>query len=310
MSGPGTSERTRPARTLPGLLTLLVLAAVPLACGSPNKPPTPAKATAARTPEFSVSSTFSLPGPPTAGAPGAPTPSQGAVPRPSDQPLQGRTIVLDPGHDGGNAAAPDAINRQVDAGGFQKACDTVGAQTNGAGAYSEHAFTFDVVTRMTAVLRGRGATVVLTRRDDTGVGPCVDQRAAIGNTAANGGPADVALSVHADGGPPSGRGFHVIRPGELPGRNDAIIADSRSLAMAVHAAMLTVAEPPANYIGADGYDVRTDLGGLNLSTVPKVFVECGNMRNAVDAARLVDPAYRQQLAVALSNALADYLFGR
>jgi N-acetylmuramoyl-L-alanine amidase len=302
-------RRVRPLRSLPGLLGLLVLAAVPLACGSADKAPTPAKATAARTPEFSVSSTFSLPGLPTVGAPAAPTPSHGVVPRPSERPLQGRTIVLDAGHNGGNAAAPDAINRQVDAGGFQKACDTVGAQTNGTG-YAEHAFTFDVVTRMTAVLRARGATVVLTRRDDTGVGPCVDQRAAIGNTALNGGPADVALSVHADGGPASGRGFHVIRPGDLPGRNDGIIADSRSLSLAVHAAMLSVNEPPANYIGTDGYDVRTDLGGLNLSTVPKVFVECGNMRNAIDAARLVDPVYRQQLAVALSDGLDDYLFGR
>ena len=43
--------------------------------------------------------------------------------------------------------------------------------------------------------------------------------------------------------------------------------------------------PYSNYIG-DGtaLDVRSDLGGLNLSTVPKVFIECGNMRNATDAA--------------------------
>jgi N-acetylmuramoyl-L-alanine amidase len=222
--------------------------------------------------------------------------------------------VLDPGHNGANAADPEAINRQVDAGGFRKACDTVGAETTtragGPAPYSEHAFTFDVATRMTAVLRSRGATVVLTRRDDTGVGPCVDRRAGIGNTAAAGGPADVALSLHADGGPASGRGFHVIRPGALPGRNDGIVADSQSLSRAVHAAMLRVNEPPATYIGSDGYDVRTDLGGLNLSTVPKVFVEAGNMRNATDAARLVDPAYRQQLAVALSDGLDDYLFGR
>jgi len=32
--------------------------------------------------------------------------------------------------------------------------------------------------------------------------------------------------------------------------------------------------------GKDGIDVRNDLGGLNWSTIPKVFIETGNMRNA------------------------------
>jgi N-acetylmuramoyl-L-alanine amidase len=298
-------------------LGLLVVLLAPLAaCGSGDGGSTRVGATATRTPEFSVSSTFSLPTLPTVGATAAPAPGKGATPRPSERPLQGRTIVLDPGHNGGNAGDPAAINRQVDAGGFRKACDTAGAETGAVGgagttSYPEHAFTFDVATRMAAILRSRGATVVLTRGDDTGVGPCIDRRAAIGNTAGPGGaPADVALSIHADGGPAGGRGFHVIRPGALPGRNDAILADSRSLSQEVHAAMLRVNQPPASYIGTDGYDVRTDLGGLNLSTVPKVFVECANMRNKTDAARLVDPVFRQQLAVALSDGLGDYLFGR
>ena len=46
-----------------------------------------------------------------------------------------------------------------------------------------------------------GATVVLTRTSNTGVGPCVTERAAIGNRAR----ADAAISIHADGGPPGGR---------------------------------------------------------------------------------------------------------
>ena len=37
--------------------------------------------------------------------------------------------------------------------------------------------------------------------------------------------------------------------------------------------------PYSDYLGEEGIDVRTDLGGLNLSTVPKVFLEVGNMRN-------------------------------
>ena len=66
-------------------------------------------------------------------------------------------------------------------------------------------------------------------------------------------------------------------------------------------------EPYADYIGRDGLDVRTDLGGLNLSTVPKVFVETGNMRNTGDAARLESAAYRQREAVALGRGLETFL---
>jgi N-acetylmuramoyl-L-alanine amidase len=288
------------------LVPLLVLAAA--ACGTDTPSRTSAGTTATRTPEFSVSSTFSLPTLPTVGSggPQAPPATPTTLPsaRPSDQPLAGKTILVDPGHNGGNASHPGAINRKVDAGGFLKECDTTGTATDAG--YAEHAFTFDVAQRLAVLLRARGARVVLTRTTDTGVGPCVDQRAAAGNNA----PADAALSVHADGGPTSGKGFHVIRPGLLPGRNDATVGPSESLADDVHDAMLSTGEPPSTYIGSNGFDVRTDLGGLNLSTVPKVFVECGNMRNADDARRLTDPAWRQRVAQALADGMTSYLFGR
>ena len=50
-----------------------------------------------------------------------------------------------------------------------------------------------------------GARVVLTRTSDTGWGPCITERAAIANRAH----ADAAISIHADGGPATGRGYHV-----------------------------------------------------------------------------------------------------
>ena len=67
--------------------------------------------------------------------------------------------------------------------------------------------------------------------------------------------------------------------------------------------------PPATYVGRDGLDVRTDLGGLNLSTVPKVFIESGNMHNATDAALLESPAFRQRAADALAHGLETFLLG-
>ncbi|CAO5168304.1 N-acetylmuramoyl-L-alanine amidase Rv3717 [Frankia sp. AiPs1] len=222
------------------------------------------------------------------------------------QSLGGRVIVLDAGHNGGNSGDPAAINRQVPAGGISKECDTVGAQTDAG--YPEHAFTFDVTQRAAAILRSRGATVRLTRTSDTGVGPCVDERAKIGNDLR----ADAVVSIHADGGPATGRGFHVIAPALSPDRtNEAILAPSAELATTLRAAFgRATGQPLADYLGQQGMTIRSDLGGLNLSRVPKVFLECGNMRNPIDAAELVDPAWRARAANGLADGVSTFLSAR
>ncbi|MCK9900822.1 cell wall hydrolase [Parafrankia colletiae] len=234
---------------------------------------------------------------------GARRPAAGVTAEADPRALAGRTVVIDPGHNGGNSADPRAINRLVDAGGFRKECDTVGAETTDG--YAEHAFTFDVAVRAAEELRARGATVILTRNDDQGVGPCVDERARIGNEAG----ADAVVSLHADGGPPQGSGFHVIAPAASPdGGNDGILPASGRLANLLREAFgSATGQPPADYLGEDGITVRADLGGLNLSRVPKVFLECGNMRNPGDAARISDPAWRQQAAAGLVQGLVAFL---
>jgi N-acetylmuramoyl-L-alanine amidase len=209
-------------------------------------------------------------------------------------PLLGKTIAVDPGHNGANWAHPAAINRLVDAGGFRKACDTTGTSTSDG--YSEAAYTFDVATRLARILRHAGAHVVLTRTTNDGVGPCIDERAAIGNRVH----ADAAISIHADGGPPSGRGFDVIYRPNAPA--------SHTLAVAVRKSFVAITgEPYSSYIGRNGLQVRTDLGGLNLSAVPKVLIETANMRNVDDARRLESAAYRQRVALALARGLESFL---
>ncbi len=61
----------------------------------------------------------------------------------------------------------------------------------------------------------------MTRQNNDGVGPCVTTRAAIINSAH----ADVAVDIHADGGPVSGRGFAVLEP-VADGPNSGVIASS------------------------------------------------------------------------------------
>jgi N-acetylmuramoyl-L-alanine amidase len=216
--------------------------------------------------------------------------------------LAGVTIAIDPGHNGGNAANPTKINRSVNAGTLRKACDTVGAAT--PRGYTEAAHNLDVALRLTRILRASGARVVLTRRTNRGWGPCITERAAIGNRAR----ADAAVSIHADGGPASGRGFHVIHPPSIRGLTDDIAAESQRLALAVRAAYARATRMPySNYTGRAGLARRRDLGGLNLSDVPKVFLEAGNMRNATDARLLSSARFRQLEARALADALAVFL---
>jgi N-acetylmuramoyl-L-alanine amidase len=219
--------------------------------------------------------------------------------------VAGKVIALDPGHNGANYKHPDEINKEVDAITVRKPCDTTGTATNSG--YSESAYTFDVATRMKALLTAAGAQVVMTRPDDNGVGPCITERAAIGNNAH----ATVALSIHADGGPASGRGFHVIEPALVEGHTEPILEPSRRLGLDLRAAYQAgTGMPRSTYIGQDGIDVRNDLGGLNWSTVPKVFIETGNMRNATDASLLTSAAFRQKVAVSLCQGLADFLAGK
>jgi N-acetylmuramoyl-L-alanine amidase len=142
---------------------------------------------------------------------------------------------------------------------------------------------------------------------NTGWGPCITERAAIGNRVH----ASAAISIHADGGPANGRGFHVIYPPSIAGLTDDIAASSYRLALDVRNRFAVgTGMPYSTYLGNAGLDVRSDLGGLNLSDVPKVFIETGNMRNAEDAALLGSPSFRQREAEALAMALQHFLEGR
>jgi N-acetylmuramoyl-L-alanine amidase len=220
-------------------------------------------------------------------------------------PLAGRTITVDPGHNGGNFTHPQQIARLVPDGNGYKECDTTG--TAAPDGYRETDFNWSVGEHLKALLQAAGAMVVMTRSSNTGVGPCVNERAAIGNRAHS----DAAISIHADGGPPDGSGFAILIPAPIPGGSDrAIIAPSRRLGVDLRGALLGIGLHTSTYDGVDGLAPRTDLGGLNLSRVPKVFVEVANMQNRPDEAPMERPAYRQRVAEALLRGLESFLARR
>jgi len=79
----------------------------------------------------------------------------------------------------------------------------------------------------------------------------------------------------------------------------------------VHAMMLRdTAIRVSDYYGRNGYISRNDLAGLNLTTMPKVLLECGNMHNAAEAALLVRPGVQRTIAAALAAAITRFLAGR
>ncbi|MEU3658754.1 N-acetylmuramoyl-L-alanine amidase [Streptomyces sp. NPDC032940] len=237
------------------------------------------------------------------------TPGASASAAPGSGPLKGKVVVIDPGHNTGNFQHTSEINRQVDIGTNRKECDTTGTATNAG--WPEAKFTLDVAHRLRTLLEAQGATVKLTHDGDRPYGPCVDERARIGNEAR----ADAAISIHADGAGTGNRGFHVILPGAVhDGAADtrAIVGPSAELGERIAGNFVRVTgSAPANYLGGGtGLVTRTDLGGLNLSTVPKVFIECGNMRDSKDAALLTSGAWRQKAAQGMSEGIVSFLRGK
>jgi N-acetylmuramoyl-L-alanine amidase len=239
------------------------------------------------------------------GFPAQDLPVRPELPRRGAQPLAGKVVVIDPGHQLGNHNYPAQINRPVPAGGFTKPCNTTGTATNGG--YPEATFAWQVSRLVVRRLRDLGATVRLTRhsnRQDRW-GPCIDARGRAGN----GIPADLKLSIHADGSYVAGaRGFHVIAPADRAPWTADIFGPSRRLATKVRSGLLRRGFVAANYVaGGDGLDVRSDLGTLNLSDVPTVMVELGNMRSAAEARVMTSPRGRARYARGLVAGVRGFL---
>jgi N-acetylmuramoyl-L-alanine amidase len=233
----------------------------------------------------------------------------GASPRPTAGALAGKVIVLDAGHQLGNHNFPQEINRLVPAGGFTKPCNTTGTATDGG--YPEATFAWNVTLKLKAKLEKSGATVLLTRtsnREDRW-GPCVDVRGRAGNALRSGGHADLKLSIHGDGSLSSGaHGFHVIYPPDRAPWTDDIYRPSKRLALVTKDALVKKGFSVANYIaGGDGLDERSDLATLNLSDVPVVMLESGNMRDSGDASVMTSADGQARYARALAVAVRVYL---
>jgi N-acetylmuramoyl-L-alanine amidase len=214
--------------------------------------------------------------------------------------IAGSIVFLDPGHNGANDAS---IGRQVPNGrGGTKECQTSGTTTDGG--YPEHTFNWDVVLRIRAELTQYGARTALSRGNDNALGPCVDQRAAMANALHP----DAVVSIHADGGPPDGRGFHVNYSN--PPLNDAQAGPAVRFAQVMRDQLVAAGFTPSTYRGSDGLYGRADLAGLNLAQYPSILIELGNMKNQGDAGLMITPEGRARYAAAVVQGITAYLTQR
>lgn len=215
--------------------------------------------------------------------------------------IAGMIVFLDPGHQGSNDAA--FLSRQVPTGrGGTKDCQTSGTSSNSG--YTEHSFNWETTLRIRQQLTAMGVRTAMSRGDDTGAGPCVDERAAMANALKP----DAIVSIHADGGPATGRGFHVNY--SSPPINDAQAGPSVQFARTMRDQMQASGLVPATYIGQGGLLPRADIAGLNLAQYPSVLVELGNMKNPADTSLIESAEGRQKYAEAVVRGIAAFLATR
>ena len=213
--------------------------------------------------------------------------------------IAGKIVFLDPGHNGANDGS---IGRQVPTGrGGTKECQTTGTTTDAG--YPEHTFNWNTVLMIRQELNNLGVRTAMSRGNDNALGPCVDERAYMANALHP----DAMVSIHADGGPAGGQGFSrellepsaehratgcvgPVRPGDA--RPDG---GGGPATVDVHGQQRTL--------------WAADLTGLNLAQYPSILVECGNMKNAGDAAMLASQDGQAHYANAVARGIASYLGG-
>jgi N-acetylmuramoyl-L-alanine amidase len=113
------------------------------------------------------------------------------------------------------------------------------------------------------------------------------------------------VSIHGDGGPANGRGFHVLY--SSPPLNDAQAGPSVRLAQIMRDQLAASGFVPSTYLGSGGLNPRSDIAGLNLAQYPSILVELGNMKNPVDSGLMKTPEGRQKYADAVVRGIAGFL---
>jgi N-acetylmuramoyl-L-alanine amidase len=209
-------------------------------------------------------------------------------------PLMGKVVVIDPGHQA--HANPEL--EPIGPGSSRRKAKVSGGTSGVVTHTPESELALAVGLKLRHALQARGITVIMTRMtQDVDISNI--ERARIANQAG----ADLFVRLHANGSPnQSVHGLFVLYPASIKGWTDDIAAASKE------AATLVLRELIAATGAQDrGLQERSDLTGFNWSDVPVVLAEMGYMTNPAEDRLLATPAYEDKLVEGFVRAIVQFL---
>ena len=193
---------------------------------------------------------------------------------PTSVSLAGKIIVIDPGHGGRDSGSSAELRPDV----------------------YEKDITLAVARRLRDVLARNGATVLMTRSDDSF--PALDSRAPF----ANAHHADYFISIHADSSA-AGRNTLAGTTVYFHAQNSVC----RLMASDIGRRISETSGISYNGVKSDTIRFRTGFAVLRGSEMPAVLVETGYMNNDRDLATLRDDAGQQRIAEGITAGLRDFI---
>lgn len=193
---------------------------------------------------------------------------------PTNISLAGKIIVVDPGHGGRDTGASAELNPNV----------------------YEKDITLAIGRRLRDMLARSGATVLMTRSDDSF--PALESRAPL----ANNHHADYFISIHADSS--------AVGRNTLAGTTVYFHAQNalcRLMAADIGRRVSETSGVSYNGVKSDTIRFRTGFAVLRESYMPAVLVETGYMNNDKDLALLRDDAAQQRIAQGIIAGLRDFI---
>jgi len=193
---------------------------------------------------------------------------------PTNTSLAGKIIVIDPGHGGKDTGGEAGLRPD----------------------FYEKNITLAIGLRLRDVLTRSGATVIMTRTDDSF--PALESRPQLANQHH----ADYFISIHADDS--------AIGRNTLAGTTIYFHAQNslcRLMAADIGRRVSETSGISYNGVKSDTIRFRTGFAVLRESDMPAVLVETGYMNNDNDLAKLRDDGAQQRIAVGITAGLRDFI---
>lgn len=163
------------------------------------------------------------------------------------------------------------------------------------GLVEEKEINLNIMKKLQAYLEQGGATVLVTRDDDTSLADTKAADLRSRSQTANTGHADIFISIHQNAYPnPNVRGAQVFYFNESD--------NSKRLGESIQNQLKDFADPDNKFLPKPNAKYYV----LKQTTMPAVIVECGFLTNSAERAKLVTDEYQERLAWGIYLGIVDY----